>query len=181
VRDKYLDAITAAVRQLPDDASPQDCERAASEAIHAARLAALPAEPTDPYTIAVVEGLPYELEVGGKRGGALWWRLTTGPTDGSCHTWLDLCDLGTPVVLRRVPPAPRPGPYTGLTQWTWQASGSSLVRVWAARRGQIELAVGSTVDGLSPAAARQLAAVLLDQADAGDRVTVSPRGKAPDA
>jgi hypothetical protein len=70
VRDKYLDAITAAVRQLPDDASPQDCERAASEAIHAARLAALPAEPTDPYTIAVVEGLPYELEVGGKRPAA---------------------------------------------------------------------------------------------------------------
>lgn len=169
MRDDVLAAITAAVRQLPDDASPQDCERAANEAIHAARLAALPPEPTDPYTIAVVNGLPYELEVGDKRGGALWWRLTTGPSEASCRTWLDLCDLGTPVVLRRVPPAPRPAPFVA-TQWTWQASGSLLVRVWAARRGQIEVAVGPTVDGLSPAAARQLAAVLLDQADVADRV-----------
>lgn len=170
MRDDVLAAITAAVRQLPDDASPQDCERATAGAIHTARLAALPPEPTDPYTIAVVDGLPYELEVGDKRGGALWWRLTTGPTEGSYHTWLDLCDLGVPVVLRRVPPAPRPGPYTGVVQWAWQASGGALVRVWAARRGQIEVAVGPTVDGLSPAAARQLAAVLLDQADVADRV-----------
>jgi hypothetical protein len=92
--------------------------------------------------------------------------------------WEDLvrwCEGGTPQIVRAVPAAPDPVTTSGFLA-TWAIHGATVRQPVD---GQIHLTVAGMTNascGLSPAGARLLAAVLLDQADVADELEAADRG-----
>jgi hypothetical protein len=181
--DPTAQAVAAAIAALPVGADEATMRRTVTETLEALRVAARPAEPSEVGTFVR------------DPGGSLYqlvdptadkpWLLITSPVHVP-FSWAQICNRGTPEVLRPVPAAPKPDdPVLETPSWSWpmkpgarpNRGQTNLINLYgplgAGGGGRISILVGPQLAELDARNARAIAAVLLDQADLADRMTAA--------